>query len=451
MIDNPELRRNIWLELTPHRLAAMPAVLLLIFLCVFALAERNYTPVAWTALGLFGVITVIWGGRLSADSVLDEFRDKTWDMQRMSAIGPWMLTWGKLIGATIFAWYGGIICLVVFFLNGLVGQSHIPVLAVLLLAVGTALLSHGCGILSGILAARNVRRPRPFANSIFFVFVLLGFAGKLQNLFEHQLTDWYGLQFDRIWFISISVWLFAGWSIIGVYRLLCIEMQVRTTLIVWLGFCAFLTVYGAGFMVDQALVHSRLTIFIGAGFFVALTMTYLAVWLERRDAITISRLVLQWKSANLRRALQETPCWMGTAPMALCFALLLILLSDEPLAGAFYSSFVQRNTSLLWPLKLWLFAMRDIALLHFFSMSRSPGRAGWTTMVYLVVIYWLVPQLLSLTKVDLLIALFVPWSGAYPAWEVIGALVQAVVVGWLALHRWQVRTAEIAQRSATVI
>jgi pimeloyl-ACP methyl ester carboxylesterase len=58
---------------------------------------------------LFGVLTILWGTRLAANSILDEMADKTWDWQRLSILSPWTMTWGKLFGATAFAWYGGLV------------------------------------------------------------------------------------------------------------------------------------------------------------------------------------------------------------------------------------------------------------------------------------------------------------------------------------------------------
>src|SRR5690606_10106396 len=43
----------------------------------------------------------------------EEIRNNTWDFQRMSSIGPWQLAGGKFLGVTSYAWYVGILLLVV--------------------------------------------------------------------------------------------------------------------------------------------------------------------------------------------------------------------------------------------------------------------------------------------------------------------------------------------------
>ena len=103
---NPELQRNLWLELSTARLLSMAFILGLIFLlCSMA----NARAVAMVALGMFGLLTILWGSGMASDAILDEVREHTWDMQKMTSINPWEMCWGKLFGGTIYAWYGGVI------------------------------------------------------------------------------------------------------------------------------------------------------------------------------------------------------------------------------------------------------------------------------------------------------------------------------------------------------
>ena len=46
---NPEFRRNLWMELTTHRLVAMPAVLVLVLALVYAASEERAGNVAMAA------------------------------------------------------------------------------------------------------------------------------------------------------------------------------------------------------------------------------------------------------------------------------------------------------------------------------------------------------------------------------------------------------------------
>ena len=104
MISNPEFKRHLWQEISAHRLIAMPAILFLLLVTVSISANNNaLNALRAPAFTLFVVIVLMWGTRNVSACLIDEWRDQTWDQQRMSALSPWRMTWGKLLGATIFA------------------------------------------------------------------------------------------------------------------------------------------------------------------------------------------------------------------------------------------------------------------------------------------------------------------------------------------------------------
>ena len=52
---------------------------------------------------------MLWGTRSAALSVVAEIRERTWDSQKLSSIGPWTMVWGKLFGATAANWFGALV------------------------------------------------------------------------------------------------------------------------------------------------------------------------------------------------------------------------------------------------------------------------------------------------------------------------------------------------------
>jgi hypothetical protein len=92
----------------------MMAAFLALALTASSLTAGGYISSATSSFAefLFVVIVVLWGTRAAAQSIVGEIRDKTWDLQRLSAIGPWEMVWGKLFGSTLLMWFGGAICLV---------------------------------------------------------------------------------------------------------------------------------------------------------------------------------------------------------------------------------------------------------------------------------------------------------------------------------------------------
>ena len=111
---NPELRRMFWLEVSRQRLWLFPAAILATALL---LANGGAGAVVMRAVAISGFVafTIIWGARQAADAVLDETREHTWTIQRMSALSAWSMTWGKLLGATFIPWYAGAGCLAAYF------------------------------------------------------------------------------------------------------------------------------------------------------------------------------------------------------------------------------------------------------------------------------------------------------------------------------------------------
>ncbi len=98
---NPEFVRNLWLEAAPFRLALIAGVLLLVFAALSVSPFGQSGNAAAIAQLLYWFVTVLWGTRAAGLSVVGEIRERTWDSQKLSAIGPVEMVWGKLVGATI--------------------------------------------------------------------------------------------------------------------------------------------------------------------------------------------------------------------------------------------------------------------------------------------------------------------------------------------------------------
>ena len=109
---NPEFQRNLWLEAGPRRLAWTGVVLAALYGSVLLLA-RDHAVWALGGAGaaVFVASSLIWGARAAGGAVAEEVRQRTWDFQRLSALTPWEMAWGKLFGATLAQWFGGAICL----------------------------------------------------------------------------------------------------------------------------------------------------------------------------------------------------------------------------------------------------------------------------------------------------------------------------------------------------
>src|SRR5262245_22938309 len=139
---NPELRRNLWLEFSTHRVIAVPVVIALGILLIKASGGKDTleTIAGFAGMG-YAAMVLLWGTQLAGMSVIEEAQSRTWDAQRMSAIGPWAMTWGKLVGAPSFTWYGGCILLALFVLTGR-GRVQIPLWPSVTAMVAGGILLH---------------------------------------------------------------------------------------------------------------------------------------------------------------------------------------------------------------------------------------------------------------------------------------------------------------------
>ena len=111
---NPEFRRNIWLQFNWSKLIAAPLLTVIaayVFLLLTGYDYQKLQGVAELAGG--SVILGIWGTRRAADAVAEEVGGGTWEGQRMSSLGAWQMTWGKLLGGTSFVWYCAAIAMTV--------------------------------------------------------------------------------------------------------------------------------------------------------------------------------------------------------------------------------------------------------------------------------------------------------------------------------------------------
>ena len=427
---NPELRRNLWLELTLHRLLALPAGLALLMLLIRALAgEEAARPISIAAAAVFVGFTVIWGAIQVGESVLGELRGRTWDGQRLSSLEPWTMTWGKLAGAPSFGWYGGAMCLLLYlvFSPGPDRLEHAG------LMLSSALLLHSISLVGAITAARR-GLVRTSAGS-WMLGLLLLFAGPGISIVFADNADigWWGVARDRIAFLLASFTVFAAWGVFGAHRLMCQELRVRTTPWAWAAFLLFVAVYFAGFGIRATdTVGQQVNVVLIAGLIATLAAIYPLLFTEATGAMTVRRVLLRVAGRDWRRALQEMPLWPVTLALGFAFCALTVLLAgprdgENPLFG----------TAVLAPIPLFLLVLRDAALYMFFALARQAKRAEAATIFYLLLLYWLVPMLLRASGAKRAADFVLPPFWDQPGLAAVVALAQAVGIGAAVVWRWR--------------
>lgn len=427
---NPEFQRQLYLECSQARLIGVPTVLGIIFtFSYFIDGYRLGSATASASLTLFMLITLLWGARQTADSIVEEYRDKTWDTQRLSALGAWEMAWGKLFGSTIMVWYSGAICLLVYSL-ATDNLSALPQL--LFYSICAALLVQSGSLLLGLLA---VQRGQSKSGSIFIIAVI-GFLSiapwltEVSSLSAYALplstTVWYDTVFNSNQFHQISLLLALFWCGVGNFRLMTLELGLRTVPWVWLGFSLFLMVYLGG------LIPSSSYSFSLAAFMVCSGLTYLGVVVERNDAMRIKRLITYFSQRNWRRGSEEMPIWWLTFVLTIPAAFALSF-SEHPL----------REFSLrfhFYPVAILLILLRDCAIYIYFCYGKNPQRAFSLTLLTGVLLYGIIPGIFNAVGQNGLAALFFPLWAESAGGALICAALQAGLILNLVYQRWKIST-----------
>lgn len=428
---NPELRRNLWLELTAHRLIAMPGVLLLVFAMFVAAEAPHWAPGMFsTGTLLFVLLVHLWGARQSSEAVTEEVRDRTWDWQRLSALGPWQMAWGKLAGATAFTWYGGAICLAAMGIaaaNG-AGRDNAGWLALALVASGVAL--HGALLAASLQAARKDSRLGYRMGSVVLMPALLVAGG---FLFMASRTDmgsmsWHGGRYEAMRFVAISSVAFALWGVLAAYRQMCSELRMRTLPWAWPAFALFLSVYIAGFA--PRYVDSN-SVLIMVALYTSLVLTYYALFTDRITAMSLRRLVAHAQARQWQRVVEEMPMPVST------LALAILLACAAPWAVANLPFGSRFPVVAAYPIASVLFLVRDVGLLVFFALGRKPKRVEGVTLLYIVLLDWVIPGLLGALGLEALATALMP-LGKIGGWQAALVIAAHVAIVWsMVAWRWR--------------
>lgn len=434
---SPEFERNLWLELTPHRLIGMPAILTAIFFLMYLTGDGLGNSAAMVALVLYLLFTVIWGGKLVSESIIGEVRDKTWDAQRMSSISPWAMTWGKLFGSSIFPWYGALMCLLLYGYLLLPEQGP-TIWKSLLLLLGAGLFAQSVGMLFSLIAMRrNIVRMRSIS-ATYLVFGILAASPFIRMGLQNEgVVQWYGASYTAQDFLLVSLLLFLCWSLLGNYRLMRAELQLRNQPWIWMGFVLFVVLYLVGLIHERDdLAAEIITLRLLAGYLVVLTAVYVTLFAENKNPVVFRRIVLFLRERRWRRVLEQVPVWMSTIVIA-SGLMVLLYTRDFSLLETVGKGIDPR----LFALAGFLFMLRDIGIVLYFNLGPRRPRADAAAILYLALLYFLLPGILEAVHMDSATALLLPWDTAAPVTTILSGLVQMVLMAWLLVSRWQRYTA----------
>jgi hypothetical protein len=348
----------------------------------------------------------------------------------MSAIGPWAMTWGKLFGAPSFAWYGGAILLTIFIIAGW-ATLKIPIVKFSLVMVLAAVMMHAIALTGSVYTARKgvARRGTGVMMLGLILFILVIPASRLADQFGESMR-WWRTAFSNADFVLASVCAYAAWAVLGAYRSMCNELEIRTLPWALPAFIAFSAVYFAGFAVNTHSGGEVGTVML-AGVILSIAFVYLMLLGELSGASVWQRLRTRVRAAQWKRALQELPIWMVALATGLVFAAAAIF---TPYPGGRMGTLREIG---LAPLALMLFVLRDAAILQFFALARQPRRVEAATLFYLMLLYLLLPSLLSGMNLDIAARIVRPNIVERPVFATVVLAAQAAIAIALAWWRWR--------------
>lgn len=439
---NPEFRRYCWLELTPHRLIAAPVIAGLILALVAASSHYSTEALAMTGLGGFVACALLYGGYLAMSAMPEEVRERTWDFQRMSALTPGELAFGKVVGAPVVGWYAGAWFLAVYLVAGFREQGF-DALLIAATAVCATLALHAAAMTLGILAVRAGSTRNPGAVFLFLVF--WGASLPLQWMVGGSKGDalvWWGMQPPHLWFVLVSSAAFAGWAWLGAARSFAGELRVRQLPWAWPAFCLFVGVWAGGLLEAKVGVAGSRAAIVMLIFFLATGLgAYVLLLTERTGAMTLARVLRTLRGeleGGAHRALQSAPLWSVSVVCTWAGALALLLMPwGSGLVGQVGGVLADISAEgKMMPLALAAMLLRDTGIYCIFALQRFPRRPAIATTLYVVLLDAVFPALMSVAGLETVAFLVFPLGRA----SALGALVifaaQAAVAWSVAIWRW---------------
>ena len=448
MFSLPELRRNFWLDFTLQRSILTPIIFSLI---VYISYLTNGKP-SHTGFHLACFFIFLWGIKNASETVIEEINNNTWDFQRQSSLSSLSMTIGKLLGSTLFAWYGAGISLLyyIIFFSG----NPAMLLRSILVLIGGGILGQSISLLASVQVVPQIRHEHGQKTFRYFLLGLFISAIATWVTFIEQYSGasihWFQYDFSAREFSLISLWLFALWSLIGLQRSFSRELQYQHTPIAWLGFNLFMMAYFAGLSniyfdfskitnnlpSTESLTLSDLELLLKktatyTAFFIAQLLIYIVLVTEVLDTVQYRKLILRFKAGFYLEAIQFVPLWIISFILMIGAGCLTLF----QLSGL--SNEVTQSFSLnILITTLMLFTIRDILLFHYFCFSTNYKRVVGAFVIYLFLLYFLAPVLLSALHFGTLNVIFLP-SWGNNRWLAFGSLfLQISFLTYLCISAW---------------
>lgn len=442
-----ELRRNLWLELSPQRLIAMPLIVLILFGLTTSVAEGR-APLLNLGSWIFYLVVFLWGSRRAAGSITEEVNSGTWTGQRLSALSPSALVFGKLFGANAFVWYGGLMGLAIYAwalpFAGLIGAKRTAYALVLLFSAGVFV--HATAIAAALMLLNKRRLAERLGTTLpqilallalLVVFALARLPYALPREGWSTGITWFGIGFPTEPFMAVAAVLFAGWAVLAALRLMAAQLQRPLIPWAWPAFTLFVMAYVQGFLASDT--SPQVLGPFGGALATAWLLFYLALFADRNEPLRYRHCLTAFGDGRWWQGCTLLPWWV--------FGWIILLIAGLLSAGgsgtdsAAWEQLTSRfgldlPDALDLRLSLVLFALRDAAFVLWINAGRS-RRGDLVAAIYLLLLYGPVTVLLIKAGGSSVAQLIVPLSFGSPLPSLLAAIVQIAVLAFLTWRRWR--------------
>lgn len=454
---NPELQRNLWLEASPRRIGWAATAFLGVLAAVWLSSDGQGASDQLSALGgagafIFFAAALVWGVRLAGQSIGSEIGERTWDFQRLSALDPWAMTWGKLFGATALAWAVGGAGLLVATAAYAAQSGPAETLQFFVSAVALAVLLQAAGMAAALVGVRKARVEGRIATlrsaaggvfSVVFVLFAIGVASSVSGLFFGGVRDFtpiedadavrfWGAAVNRNLFVTLSLVAFAAWALVAAWRLMRLELQKTNGPLYWTAFLLFTAFWAAGQAnadFDGALVNGveidpTAALRWAAAAAIFLAGAYAAAFAEPADRIRLRRFASG-------RAIAQAP---AVVPALVLGAVAIggVIASVLGLPALPDTDDVTKLDVVLFAAAIGAFVLRDMAVIAYFRFGPRPKRGDFGAVLALILLYGLGALIANAVGDAVAVALPSPEA---PVVSLLSGLLQAAVIGALALRR----------------
>lgn len=436
LMKNPEFKKNVLLEWNPTRFFIPVVVLALIsWIGWYSQTElkqwQDKPLIEYRGSDLFGWLcafgfffSIMWGSYLSATSLTDEVKQKTWDFLRMSSLSPARILMGKLFGATSLVWtitLLGALPLTLFAASCMLPDHIMARPEYMTLSVFAAFLffwmlfSHALALFFAVSAINNGIKAGPFSIilPVIIAGVIIGaFAVNMLEAFTNyyslsgdaktdsfihetpqsylvvgkyylyrpEMGSWYGISLYVLDIFMMILGFFAAWLVMATYRLFRKGLLYKDTPFAWIIFLFTASAFLGGFNVKAQEAYNLMG-FMMWPTLISLTTLIVTCFYEAGNVIRYKSLGNAISTRHYMAVFRLTPLWSISLVMFVVSMIVILSTSNN------------LQTSLLFLGSIFAFLVRDILILHVISWSKNIRRPSIAILIYFIVIYGLAPTL----------------------------------------------------------